>query len=465
MKKVTLSLAFAFLSLTAFAQQAEIDAAQQAYSSQDYKGTVENAEKAFKLLKENYTITPETLVELYHNAALAAEKLGDGNKAAKYYTLLIRLETKPYYEAKNKDTKNKEYFYYKSVADKVTQAGNYSSVKNKNLTAKYSDKLIPELQKRAQESLTTGNDAFNKKDFKTASVKFIEAYNLTKALGIQNELYAYYGALAGLQTEDNKLIKQATKTLQDLVDSGFTGVQENYIAKSKVNGEEVRFASKKDMDTQVKLGVAENPRVEKTPSLEEELFSNLTYAYYKGKDFEKGIKTAQAGLQKFPNNQNMNNIISAMYYESGDTKRFIADLQAKVDNKTANATDYYNLAKMMDDAQGDKAKVKEYYLKAIELDPNMSNAYLNLSLLIIEPETEYVKFMNSNLGSSAKEKKIYNENATKRKKLYQEALPYLEKAYKLDEKNPNLIKVLQNTYDVLGQDDKFMEMKKKLESL
>ncbi|MRI64316.1 hypothetical protein EDM00_10010 [Ornithobacterium rhinotracheale] len=465
MKKLTLSLAVAFLSLTAFAQQAEIDAAQKAYSSQDYKGTVENADKALKLMKENYTIAPEPLVELYHNAALAAEKLGDGNKAAKYYTLLIRLETKPYYEAKNKDTKNKEYFYYKTQAEKVTQAGNYSSLKGKNLSPKYSEKLLPELQKRAQESLTTGNDSFNNKDFKTASVKFLEAYNLTKALGIQNELYAYYSALAGLQTKDQKLIKQATKTLQDLVDSGFTGVQENYIAKSKVNGEEVRFASKKDMDAQVKLGVAENPRVEKTPSLEEELFSNLTYAYYQTKDFEKGIKVAQAGLQKFPKNENMNNMLSAMYYESGDTLKFISDLQAKVDKNNANATDFYNLAKLMDDAKGDKAKVKEYYLKAIELDPNMSNAYLNLSLLIIEPEAEYVKQMNSNLGSSAKEKKIYAENAAKRKKLYQEALPYLEKAYKLDENNPSLIKVLQNTYDVLGQDEKFMEMKKKLENL
>lgn len=465
MRKLTLSLAVAFLSLTAFAQQAEIDTAQQAYSSQDYKATIQNADKAYKLLKDNFTIPPEPLVELYHNAALAAEKLGDTDKASKFYTLLIRIETKPYYETKNKDTKNKEYFYYKTQAEKVTKEGNYTAIKGKNLTPKYSEKLVPELQKRAAESLTKGNDAFNSKDFKTAAVSFMNAYNLTKAIGLQNELYAYYGALAGLQTEDQKLIKQAAKTLQDLVDSGFTGEQENYIATSKVNGEEVRFASKKDMDTQVKLGVAENPRVEKTPSLEEELFSNLTYAYYQLKDFDKGIKAAQAGLQKFPKNQNMNNMISAMYYESGDTDKFISDLQAKVDNNTANATDYYNLAKMMDDAQGDKAKVKEYYLKAIELDPNMSNAYLNLSLLIIEPEADYVKLMNSNLGSSAKEKKIYNENAAKRKKLYQEALPYLEKAYKLDENNPSLIKVLQNTYDVLGQDDKFMEMKKKLESL
>ncbi|MCK0204692.1 lysozyme inhibitor LprI family protein [Ornithobacterium rhinotracheale] len=100
MRKLTLSLAVAFLSLTAFAQQAEIDAAQQAYSSQDYKATIQNADKAYKLLKDNFTIPPEPLVELYHNAALAAEKLGDTDKASKFYTLLIRIETKPYYEKK-----------------------------------------------------------------------------------------------------------------------------------------------------------------------------------------------------------------------------------------------------------------------------------------------------------------------------------------------------------------------------
>ena len=68
--------------------------------------------------------------------------------------------------------------------------------------------------------------------------------------------------------------------------------------------------------------------------------------------------------------------------------------------------------------------------------------------------------MNTNLGTSAKEKKIYTENKAKRKLLYQEALPYLEKAYQLDSESLNIIKVLQNTYDVVGNDEKFFEFKK-----
>ena len=463
MKKLTLSLGLAFFSLSLFAQEAEMKAAYKAYKNNDYKATIDYADEALKLRKETYSLHPKDIAELCYTAGQAAEKSGDINKAANFYALLSRAENMPYFEMKNRDTGKREYYLYQSLAERIQKQGNYSKIKRKQGDTEYLAKVLPELSKKANEALKTASDAFEKKDYETANSEFAKTYALSKALGSENKLYLYYAALAGLQTD--KLKKDGVRKLQFLADRNFDGVQTTYTAVSVATGDRVAFGSKKEMDTQVKVGLARDPKVEKSKSLEEEMYGYLVYGYYQLEDYDKGIEAAQKGLEKFPDNDNMNQLLTSMYYKSGNVDKFISVLQEKVDGGTATAVDYFNLAKILDDSHGDEAKIKENYKKAIEKDPNMTNAYLNLSLFLIQPEKEYVSLMNANLGSSAKEKKIYNENAAKRKKLYEEAMPYLEKAYSLEPKNVTLIKVLQNAYDVLGNDKKFFEMKKKLEEL
>ncbi|MBV7441507.1 hypothetical protein KRX57_08740 [Weeksellaceae bacterium TAE3-ERU29] len=463
MKKLTLSLGFAFFSLSLFAQQAEIDAANNAFKNNDFKATIEYADQALALLKENPTIEPSAIAQLCYIAGQAAEKRGDMNKASNFYSQLSRAETKPYFETKNRDTGKVEYYLYQSLAEKAVEKGNYSKIKRKNPSANYLNKVLPDLTQKASDALQAASQAFDKKDYETASRKFGETYGLSRALGNENKLYLYYAALAGLQTD--KLKKDGVRKLQFLADRDFDGVQTSYTAVSIATGDRVAFRTKKEMDNQVKIGLARDPKVEQSKSLEEELYNYLVYGYYQTEDYEKGVEAAKKALEKFPNNDNINQLLSSMYYKSGNVDEFIGVLQRKVDSGTGTAVDYFNLGKILDDSNGEPEKIREYYEKAIELDPNMTNAYLNLSLFIIKPEMEYVEMMNKNRGSSAKEKKIYNENAAKRKALYQEALPHLEKAYNLEPKNITLIKVLQDTYDILGKDDKFLEMKKKLESL
>ena len=463
MKKLTLSLSLAFFSLSLFAQQAEIDAANNAFKNNDFKATINKADEAIALLKENPVIEPSAIAQLCYTAGQAAEKRGDLGKAANFYALLNRAETMPYFEMKNKDTGNKEYYLYQSLAERVKAAGNYSSIKKRTPNTNYLDKVLPELSKKANETLKAASDAFDKKDYETASREFAKTYSLSKALGNENKIYLYYAGIAGLQTD--KLKKDGVRKLQFLADRDFDGVQTSYTATSIATGQRVAFKNKKEMDNQVKIGLARDPKVEKSKSLEEELYNYLVYGYYQTEDYKKGIDAAQKALDKYPNNDNISQLLSSMYYKTGDVDQFVGVLQEKIDNGTATAVDYFNIAKILDDSNGDKEKIRQYYEKAIELDPNMTNAYLNLSLFIIKPEMEYVSIMNENRGSTAKEKKIYKENAAKRNALYQEALPHLEKAYNLQPDNITLIKVLQNAYDVLGKDDKFREMKEKEKSL
>lgn len=463
MKKLTLSLGLAFFSLTLFAQQAEIDAANNAFKNNDFKATIEQADQALELLKTNPIIEPSDIAQLCYIAGQAAEKSGDMNKAAGFYALLNRAETKPYFEIKNRDTGNKEYYLYQSLAERAAKEGNYSKFKKKKPSTNYSAKVLPELSQKATAALQAASEAWDKKDYVTAHREFGKTYGLSRAIGNENKVYLYYAAIAGLQTD--RLKKDGVRKLQFLADRDFDGVQTSYTAVSVATGERVGFRTKKEMDNQVKIGLARDPKVEKSKSLEEDLYNYLVFGYYETEDYDKGVEAARKALEKFPNNDNINQLLTSMYYKSGNVDEFINVLQTKIDNGAGTAVDYFNLAKILDDSNGDQAKVKEYYKKAIELDPNMTNAYLNLSLFIIKPEAEYVDIMNKNRGSSAKEKKLYDENAAKRKVLHQEALPYLEKAYSLAPDNVTLIKILQTSYDLLGKDDKFMELKEKLDTL
>src|SRR5690606_11398904 len=126
--------------------------------------------------------------------------------------------------------------------------------------------ISPDLNNEANAALKKGNEAFQAKNYDLAGAEFLKSFYLYDAVGNNNNLLLYYAGIALLQT-DNKA--KSAEILQSLVDQGFTGVQTNYYAVEKDSGKEVAFATKQDMDTQVKLGLASEPRVETTESLEE----------------------------------------------------------------------------------------------------------------------------------------------------------------------------------------------------
>lgn len=460
MKKIILSLSAAVLCLSLQAQQAEMDATQAAYKAKNYTKALQAAEKADQMLKSNRTVEPADIAEFYMAAAQSAKSSGDMILAAKYLSKLGQLETQPFFKAKNKDTKDWEYFYDQSEANKVTAAGNYTKVRSEQLDTNHMSEMAPQLNKEGNDALKLANESFQAKKYEVAGNEFLKAYYLYAAVGNANDLLKYYAGISKLQTEDKR---EAAELLQNLVDKGFDGVQTNYYAIDKESGKKVSFSSKEDMDTQVKLGLASKPEVEKTESLEEELLSNTTYAWYVLEEWENALAVGKNGLKKFPKNENMNQLVSGVYYKSGNVDEFVKDLKVKAENGNATAVDLFNLAKSIEDGEGDIEEAKKYYQMSIEKDPKYTDSYLNLALAIIKDEKDYVELMNNNLGTSSKEKKVYAENKKKRQQLYKDALPYLEKAYELNPDDLNLIKVLRNTYEVVNNDEKFFEFKKKFE--
>ncbi|MDO5656030.1 MAG: hypothetical protein Q4G27_07825 [Flavobacteriaceae bacterium] len=461
MRKLIFSISALGLVTGLLAQKAEIEAVKTAFNSNNNALVLSKTQEAEAKIGQDRTIEINQITEMYYKAAQAAEKTGDLVLAAKYYAKLGQLEKSPTYKARNKDTKEWEYFVNEAEATKITSAGNYTSPREDKIPSDYMQTAGTEINQKASKAMKEADQAFNQKNYNKAGQEFLKAYHLSKALGNDNPLIHYYAALSMLQTEDKS---EAAQIMQSLIDKGFTGVKTNYKAIDAKTGEEVYFASREDMNSQVKLNLVKNAKEEKTESIEEELYSNTTYAWYSLENYDQALKVGQAGLAKYPKNENMNQIISGVYFKTGNSEQFIKNLREKVSNGTATDVDYFNLAKSLDDNNASADEVKKYYQKAIELNKDFAEAYLNYALIIIKPEKDLVEEMNQNLGTSAKERKIYTDNQKKRAVLYAEALPYFEKAYKLTPDSIELIRILRNSYEVVGNDDKYFEFKELYES-
>jgi hypothetical protein len=108
-------------------------------------------------------------------------------------------------------------------------------------------------------------------------------------------------------------------------------------------------------------------------------------------------------------------------------------LYQSIDNSIKNRVQEYN-----DQILSDIEKNKEFAL-------NFNNGYK-----ILSEDDDLVKEINSNRA----DKKKYDELIKKREVMFQNALPYFEKAFQLNPNDENTKAILKMTYELLGQPEK-----------
>ena len=152
-----------------------------------------------------------------------------------------------------------------------------------------------------------------------------------------------------------------------------------------------------------------------------------------------------------------------VHYKMGNTEEFKNLLTKATEMDPKNAELQYNLGVIS--AESDQPEeARGHYEKAIELDPDYINAYINLSALVLAKEEPIIKEMNS-LGSSKADNAKYDELREERTELYKEAVPYLTKALEIGPKNINAARTLMNIYSILGETDKYKSLKEKVEAM
>lgn len=288
----------------------------------------------------------------------------------------------------------------------------------------------------------------NRKNYKLATQKLYATYELNP----KDLEKLYYAASYAVNDKD---YDTALKYYTILKNENYTGEGTGYYATSIVSDQEEFFgntpASKKDRDDKVKAKLYIKPKDEKLESKKGEIYRNIALILVQQGKVEEAKKALADAVAANPDDTSLKLEEANLYLKLEDYatyKRIVSEVLAKNPN---DADLVFNLGVIASKTNAEEAKT--YYKKAIEIDPNYVNAYLNLSILILDKEKPIIDEMNS-LGTSEKDNKRYEVLRKQRDDIFLEAMPYLEKAHKLDPKNEDVTTTLLNVYGALEMTDK-----------
>lgn len=415
MKKRLLIIGMALMTGFSFAQQREIRRAERALNSQKYsevlsnlkdaEGSIASADK--ELQAKFYALRGEALTGLAStNYAKAKEAAAAFEKA---------LELNPNIRNAHEDA----LFSLRTILIN-------SAVSDQNA----------ERYNEAAEKLTTSYSISNDpSDLYFAASNYVNSQNYAKAL-------EYY---------------------QTVLDLGYTGETIEYVATHKETGEVHPFDNENLRNIAVRTGEYIKPEDLMTESRRGEILRNMTLIYIQQGENEKAIELMKAARAENPNDVYLMRAEADMSYNMGDMKRYNELMSKIIETDPDNPELYFNLGVGTAEL-GENEKAEKYYEKALELKPDYESALINLAVLKLSKEGPIVEEMNS-FGTSRADNQRYEELKKIREDLYRETLPYLEKAYNLNQNNIQILRTLMNIYSQLGEDAKFQEMKAKVDAM
>jgi tetratricopeptide (TPR) repeat protein len=301
-----------------------------------------------------------------------------------------------------------------------------------------------------------GSSLLQKEDYKTSSDYFESAYKLVPS----DTAYLFYAASTAVNA---KLYDRSLAMYEELRSLGYTGIEQNYLATNKETQVEELFGSMVLRDLSVKSKSHINPRDETTKSMFPEIIKNIALIYVQNGENEKALQAMAVARAESPDDLDLLLTEANVHYSMGNTQKFKELLEIAIQKDPMNPELQYNLGVISSETD-DFESSKKYYLKAIELNPEYVNAYINLAALILGQEESILDQMNS-LGSSAANDRKYDELKAKRNQLYLNAIPYLETAFNIDPSNYQAAKTLTNIFSAVGDSDKYKEYKAISETL
>ena len=301
-----------------------------------------------------------------------------------------------------------------------------------------------------------GSSLIDAQDYKSSADYFENAYKLSPS----DTIYLFYAASTAVNA---KMYDRSLSMYEELRALSFTGIEDNFYATNiETQGEEL-FASKVVRDISVKSKSHVNPRDEKSASKFPEIIKNMALIYVQNGDNEKALEAMAIARAEDPENINLLLTEANVYYTMGNNLKFKELLEIAIQKDPNNPELQYNLGVISSEIK-DFVSSKAYYLKAIDLKPNYTNAYVNLAALILGEEESILDEMNA-LGSSAADDRKYDKLKAKRNQLYLDAIPHLENAMKYDPSNFQAVETLANIYSAVGNSEKYKELKALSESL
>lgn len=318
---------------------------------------------------------------------------------------------------------------------------------------KYSGDVSELKQAMLTNFLTKGQAALEAKEYTKSSDNFEKAYQMSK----KDTIFLYYAASTAVSAED---YDKALKYYGELRDLKFKGNEMQYVAVNKETNEEEPFDNKTLRDISIKAGTHIKPLDKKGESKASEIVKNIALIYIAKGENEMAAKAMKDARAQNPDDLGLLISEANIMLKLNKRDEFKKLMEEATLKDPKNAELQYNLGVIAAEG-GDEANAINYYKNAIELDPEYADAYNNMAVLVLNKDEKIIEKMNA-LGTSSADNKKYDEYKLQRLDVYKEAIPYLEKAFKL---KPNVFtaRTLMNIYSAIDDMPKFKEMKAKVE--
>lgn len=304
--------------------------------------------------------------------------------------------------------------------------------------------------------LSRASKAYEAKDYIGAAQKFNDLYRMST----QDTIYLYYAASAAVQGMD---YDTSLKYYEELRELGYDGSEMRYYAVNKETNEEELFGDALMRDASIKAGQYTSPRNEKSASKSAEIVKNIALIYVSQDKNDKALAYMKDAREENPDDMGLILSEANVHLKMGNKEKFKELMEIATTKDPKNPELQFNLGVLAAEA-GDSESAKKYYQNAIDLNPRYSDAILNMAVLILDRESSIIEEMNG-LGTSAADDRRYEELRAERSKLYNDAVPYLQKVLEIDTKNLPAAETLMNMYSALGETDKYKAMKAKVEEI
>ncbi len=257
--------------------------------------------------------------------------------------------------------------------------------------------------------INMGIQAYNAQEYAKAKDLFMAGANAAEGMGYVDTLAVYNAALSAEQSED---FETAITYYKKAIEVDYLGAKMYlYLANLYQRNEQ----------PEEYLAIVQEGRT-KYPEDADLIVYELNY-YLKNNKFEEAENNLKLAIEKEPNNKQLHFSLGVVYDNLGRTEEAAAA-----------------------------------YQKAIDIDPDYFDAVYNLGALYFNKGVE----MND-AANSIEDNKKYAAAREEAKQVFVKSQPYLERAHEIDPTDMSAMGSLKQLYGLLGENDKYLDIKKKME--
>jgi len=205
------------------------------------------------------------------------------------------------------------------------------------------------------------------------------------------------------------------------------------------------------------LAISTLNRAKDTEFKQNEVYQYLAYEYEQLQDSVNLEKILSEGFAKFPEEKYFLMYLINIYIYSDRNEQALQYLETAIQQEPNNAQLYTVRGRVYESGLKDMAKAEESFKKALEVDPNSTEALSSSGRVYYNQGVN--KLQEANMINDAK---LYQEEAEKAKGFFKQALPYFEKVHQADPQDKEAMTALRSIYYNLNMNAEFDAMDAKM---